>query len=368
MTYQVSQGRDNISSDILDCLVQREALGNKAINGVIAALLRGELSPEWLSAFLMGVACRGIYEDELLVIVRILRQHIKPIVEEPIDAIDVCGTGGDKQQTLNVSTAVALVLAAMGVPCAKHGGRASSSQSGARDVLEALSIPQWDDIPKIKQRFTRDNIAFVTASLGASYTSLVPRVRKILGMPTLFNLLGPLLNPLKVTYQMVGVYTPHYLEMMANILCALGVKKVWSVCGISSYGEGFIDELTLSGENEIFAVEYGTHLRYRVDPEMFGFLPAPISKIRGGDSAYNAAAIEDLADGSHGAYRDTVIMNAAIALHVSGRQQILDARSGKIDRMALKENVAAVAYALDKGVLRDFLTRLRLSLKVNETG
>jgi len=262
-------------------------------------------------------------------------------IAAPEGAIDVCGTGGDGFGTLNVSTAVAFVVAGCGVPVAKHGNRAISSSSGAHDVLQELGVAVDIPIGRLAQRLAADGIVFLFAPRHHPASRHAARVRADLGYRTIFNLLGPMANPAGVKRQFTGVYSPAWTEPMAETLGALGTEHAWLV-----HGQG-MDELTLAGVNHIAVLRDGVVREMTLHADEVGLTPAPLAALRGGDAATNAAALRRLLAGEHSAYRDTVILNAAGALMVAGAVP------------TLPEGVAAAAASIDLGRAAAVLETLR---------
>ncbi|GAC86721.1 anthranilate phosphoribosyltransferase TrpD [Gluconobacter thailandicus F149-1 = NBRC 100600] len=320
-----------------------------------SAIMAGDVEPAQLAAFLTALKMRGEAADELTGAVQAVRRYMTVLPDVPADTLDVCGTGGDGLGTLNVSTAVAFVLAGLGVSVAKHGNRALSSRSGATDVLEKLGVPPIDD-PAFQSEQLRDNhLAFLAAPFHHPAMRHAAPVRKALGFRTLFNLLGPLCNPAQVQRQLIGVFDVRWCEPVARTLGSLGSTHVWAIHGTTD--EGGSDELTLAGPAEIVSLENGTISRLSFDPDMAGVTSAPISAIRGGDSDANAQALTALLDGARGPYRDTVLLNSAAALHVAGRGNVV--HNGTIDAEAFRNNMALAARSIDDGHARMALTRAR---------
>ena len=323
-----------------------------------SAIMAGEVEPAQLAAFLTALKMRGEATDELTGAVQAVRRYMTVLPDVPADTLDVCGTGGDGLGTLNVSTAVAFVLAGLGVPVAKHGNRALSSRSGATDVLEKLGIPPIDD-PAFQSAQLRENhLAFLAAPFHHPAMRHAAPVRKALGFRTLFNLLGPLCNPAQVQRQLIGVFDARWCEPVVRTLGSLGSTHVWAVHGTTD--EGGSDELTLAGSAEIVSLENGTINRMTFDPGIAGLSFTPISAIRGGDSTANAKALTALLEGEHGPYRDTVLLNAAAALHVAGRGTIV--HNGTIDAQAFRNNMALAARSIDNGHARTALERARTAI------
>lgn len=347
-------------SGILAMLAQRKSLSASQAEAAFGCIMDGTVPPERIAAFLMALRVRGETQDELLGAVTALRQRMHPVPNAPLNTIDVCGTGGDKYGTLNVSTAVAFVLAALGVPVAKHGNRAVSSLSGASDVLAALCVPLSAQPEVLAEQLVRHHVVFMAAPHHHPAMRHAAGARKSLALPTLFNLVGPMVNPAGVKRQLMGVYSPQWLRPVTEVLARLGSHCVWTVCGQPQNEEGCIDEITLAGPTQAVALENGQIQSHLIEPDMAGLAYAPVSAIKGGDARHNAQALEALLRGAHGAYRDTVLLNAAFALHVAGQQNIL--RNGRIDPASLKNSVATAARSLDNGTAYAVLNGLRASL------
>lgn len=304
------------------------------------AIMEGEASPAQIGAFLMGLSLRGETVAEITAAARILRERALAI-KAPPGAIDVCGTGGDSSGSFNISTAVAILVAACGVPVAKHGNLAISSKSGSADVLRALGV----DIgagPAIQTRCLAEiNLCFMMAPLHHSTMRHVAHLRDELGMRTLFNLLGPLVNPAGTLHQLVGVYAERWVEPIAAALGNLGITRGWVV-----HGSDGLDELTIAGSSQVAEWSDGRLSRFEVTPEMAGLRRWPSEALRGGDAQHNAAALTRLLSGETGAYRDVVLLNSAAALVIAGRAA--DLASG----------AAIAARALDDGAATLCLQRL----------
>jgi len=305
-----------------------------------AVVMDGEASEAQIAAMLTAMHVRGETADELAGATRAMRARMQSIAA-PEGAIDVCGTGGDGFGTLNVSTAVAFVVAGCGVPVAKHGNRAISSSSGAHDVLQELGVAVDIPIGRLAQRLAADGIVFLFAPRHHPASRHAARVRADLGYRTIFNLLGPMANPAGVKRQFTGVYSPAWTEPMAETLGALGTEHAWLV-----HGQG-MDELTLAGASHVSEWRAGRVRNFTVTPDQAGLPRADIDAIRGGDAAQNARAALALLQGAPSAYRDTVLLNAAAALIVAGR-------AGD-----LREGASLAAYAIDGGAALHALERAR---------
>ncbi len=306
-------------------------------------MMSGDAGEIEMAAFVMALRIRGETLDEIIAGVEALRAHGTHI-RAPEGVIDTCGTGGDGLRTLNISTAAAIVVAACGVPVAKHGNRAVSSTCGSADVLEARGVPLEQD-PEAAARCLDDiGICFLLAPRHHRAMRHVAPVRKALGIRTIFNMLGPMANPAGARRQLVGVHDPTWAEPMARTLHALGAQHAWIV-----HGRDGMDELTVTDSSEVVAIdETGSVRRFLVTPEDAGLARHPLSALAGGDSAHNAAALGRLLEGEPGAYRDIVLLNASAALIVAGRAA------------NLREGAEQAAAAIDEGRARDLLERWRV--------
>ena len=288
-------------------------LGESEAEAAFGAMLDGAPSDEEIAQFLVALSERGETASEIAGAARAMRTRMIPVVA-PENAIDVCGTGGDGHHTLNVSTAVALVVAACGVPVAKHGNRAASSKAGAADTLEALGLNLDRAAETAEETLADLGIGFLFAANHHPAMRRIQPIRKAIGKRTIFNLMGPLANPAGVRRQLVGIARPAYVPIYAEALARLGTDRSYVISG----DEG-LDELSLAGGNELAEV-VGDEVRMkRVDAEDAGLPHAPIEALRGGDPAHNAEALRQLLLGEHGPYRDAVLFNSAGALMVAGR-------------------------------------------------
>lgn len=326
---------------VLDRLAGGARLSADEAASAFAIVMHGEATPAQTGALLMALRLRGESVDEVAGAVTAMRGAMTTL-EAPPHAIDVCGTGGDGAHTLNVSTAVAFVVAGAGVPVAKHGNRAITSKSGAADVLAALGVPVDLTPQAAAAALDANHFAFLFAPNFHPAMRHVGPVRQELGFRTLFNLLGPLANPAGVRRQLIGAPTVEAAEKLAGVLALLGVDRAWVVSG-----HGGLDEISPSGPSQVFSVEDGAVTPHSLGPEDAGLAAHPIDAIRGGDAAANAAALLALLDGSLGAYRDTVILNAAAALIVAGKAA------------ALIDGAHLAARSIDTGAARGVLQAAR---------
>ena len=279
-------------------------------------MMSGNATPAQIGGFLMALRVRGETVEEITGAVRAMRSKMTRIVA-PEGAIDTCGTGGDASGTWNISTGAALVVAAAGVPVAKHGNRALSSKTGAADVLAALGVNIDADIALVERALGDAGICFMMAPRHHSAMRHVGPTRVELGTRTIFNLMGPLSNPAGTRRQLIGVFSEQWLEPLAHVLAELGTERAWLV-----HGSDGIDEITTTGPTHVAELSGGQVRRFDVTPEEAGLPRATAADLKGGDAEANAAAIRAMLGGQHGPYRDIVLLNAAAALLVAGKTPV----------------------------------------------
>ncbi|MDR6786776.1 anthranilate phosphoribosyltransferase [Sphingomonas sp. BE138] len=313
-------------------------LSRESAAQAFADILDARTSEEAVADFLVRLAERGETSIEIAEAARALRQRLIPI-SAPAGAIDVCGTGGDGQHTLNVSTAVSLVVAACGVPVAKHGNRAASSKAGAADTLEMLGLDMDRAGAQAEATLAELGICFLFAANHHPAMKRITPIRRRIGRRTIFNLMGPLANPAHVTRQLIGIARPDYAPIYAEALAQLGSDAAAVVAG-----EEGLDEISGAGATRVVTVG-DVPLPARIVPEDAGVARHPTIAIRGGDPSYNAAALRRLLAGEHGPYRDAVLLNAAAALVLAGRER------------ELRDAAAHAAEAIDAGHATTLLDR-----------
>ncbi|MBJ6986309.1 anthranilate phosphoribosyltransferase [Devosia sp. MC521] len=315
-------------------------LTGEEMRSVMRIIMSGEATAAQTGAFLMGMRIKGETSGEIAAAVSILREKMIP-VEAPEDAVDIVGTGGDGHGTLNISTASAIVTAALGVPVAKHGNRALSSKSGSSQALEALGI-KLDLAPaEITRCITEAGIGFMFAPNHHQSMKHVGPARTELGVRTMFNLLGPQSNPANVRRYVLGVFAEEWVEPVAQALLANRATKAWVV-----YGSDGLDELTITGKSFVGQIANGDLRSFEVYPEQAGLKQYPLEEILGGTPEENAQAIHALLDGAPGAYRDIVLLNVAAAMIVADKAEDLE------------QGAAMAAHAIDSGNAKQTLARL----------
>ncbi len=324
-----------------------ERLSVADARAAFSVMMSGDATPAQMGAFLMGLRVRGETVDEITGGAMAMREKALKVAAPP-EAIDTCGTGGDSSGTYNVSTASALVVAACGVPVAKHGNRALSSRCGSADVLTALGVNIDADMALVERCIAEAGIGFLMAPRhhGAMRHVAGPRIE--LGTRTVFNLLGPLSNPAGATRQLIGIFAEAWIEPLAEVLRALGSRHVWVV-----HGNDGLDEITTTGPTAVAELKDGAVRRFDLSPADFGVTAAAPESLKGGDAETNALALNAVLDGHEGAFRDIVLVNSAAALIVAGK-------AGDV-----REGVAMAAKVLDAGEARKVLERLvRISNEV----
>lgn len=335
-------------------LVAGRDLDRDTVRAVFTEIMAGQCDPSQVGALLMGLAVKGETMDEIAGAAAAMRDAVTVVPTRRRPVLDTCGTGGSGVPRRNVSTAVALAVAACGVAVAKHGNRAASSRSGSADVLEALGVAIDAPPPVVGACIDEIGVGFLFAPALHPAMKHAMGPRRALGFRTIFNLLGPLTNPAGATRQLLGVFDPRRTDALAGALGALGSERVLVVhgfpAGVSAAPEAAagIDDLSPEGESLVSQWHRGRLERLVVRPEMAGLDPVPLREIAGEDPAGNAAALRRLLDGERGAYRTAVQYSGAMAL--------LAASDDDLDRLpALAEAIGAV---LDDGGVKAVLAQL----------
>ena len=304
------------------------------------AILSGEVTPSQLGGFLMALRVRGETVEEITGAVTAMRAKMLRVVAPP-DAIDIVGTGGDGSGSYNVSTLAALIVAACGVPVAKHGNRAASSKSGTADTLAVLGV-KIGVAPAVIERCIREaGIGFMFAPTHHAAMRHVGPTRAELGTRTIFNLLGPLANPAGVKRQLIGVFSAAWLLPMAEVLRNLGSERVWI-----THGADGLDEMSTTGTTKIVELRDGAIRAFEIAPEEVGLTRVDLAALKGGDAAANAEALKAVLGGARNAYAEIAMLNAAGALVVAGKAR------------ELAEGVAMAGDALASGAAKRVLDRL----------
>ncbi|WP_394689428.1 anthranilate phosphoribosyltransferase [Hoeflea sp.] len=307
-----------------------EPLNREDARKAFGVMMSGDATPSQIGGFLMALRVRGESVDEIYGAVSVMREKMLP-VNAPAGAVDIVGTGGDASGTYNVSTAAAFIAAGAGLKVAKHGNRALSSKSGAADSLAALGVSLELDPDGIAACIREAGVGFMFAPAHHSAMRHVGPSRVELGTRTIFNLLGPLSNPAGVKKQLLGVFSPVWLEPIAEVLKDLGSETVWVV-----HGDG-LDEMTTTGATQVVALENGAIRKFETTPEELDLKRVDLSALKGGDGIHNAKALRKVLEGEIDAYRDIALLNAAGALVVAGQAE------------TLQDGLTQAAQAIDSG-------------------
>jgi anthranilate phosphoribosyltransferase len=297
---------------------------------LMGEMIDGTLDQAKVGETLLALREKGESLDEVLGFLDCLKLRAVQVPCELQGVIDVCGTGGDRSGTFNVSTVVSLLVASLGVKIAKHGNRSVSSKSGSFDVLEKLGIGIQTDPQKVRSQLEEKCVSFLFAPFFHPALAKLAPIRKSLGVYTVFNILGPLLNPVRLDAQLMGVFRPELMPLMAQVLLERGLKQAMVV-----HGDDGLDEITISARTKVAHLKNGVIDHYSLAPEDFGFPRSPLESVRGGSSDENAKVLRQILEGQTGPKRNLVLMNAAAALLVAGKVS------------GLKEGVGLAAEAVD---------------------
>ncbi|MFI8687417.1 anthranilate phosphoribosyltransferase [Rossellomorea sp. NPDC077527] len=298
----------------LQLLSEGHSLERDEMRTAVQQLFMEDTTDSQIAGFLTLLKMKGETVDEMTGLVEVLREKALPITSTLKGVLDNCGTGGDGSQSFNISTTSAFVLAGAGVKVAKHGNRSISSKTGSADVLEQLGVSLDFQANEIERLLQETNLAFLYAPHIHSGLKKIMKVRKELKFPTIFNLIGPLTNPVQLETQLVGVYRRDKLETMAKVLHQLGRKRAIVLNGADN-----MDEASLAGENHLVLLEDGKISSFTLTGEEVGLPSYSIEEIRGGNAKDNARILQDVLRGKEGAYTDTVLFNAGIALFAHGK-------------------------------------------------
>ena len=292
-------------------LSKKQNLNYDEAKAVMEEMMDGTATQAQMGGFLMALSMQGETIEEITAFATVMREKGVKIKPERA-VIDIVGTGGDQVGTFNISTNSAFVVAAGGVPVAKHGNRSVSSRSGAADVLEKLGVQVALSAQQNEEVLNKTGICFMFAPVYHSSMKYAAPVRKELGVRTVFNILGPLSNPAGATMQLLGVYDKKLAEPMANVLANLGVTRGVAVCG-----EDGLDEITLTGETDVYEIRFGEITSYTIMPEQFGLTRCPLSELIGGTPEENAQITMDILTSKEtGPKRDVVLLNAGMSLYL----------------------------------------------------
>ena len=300
---------------LLEGLLAGADLRGEDARALMQAWISQEVEPVLTGALLAALRAKGVNGEELAAMAAVLRDHCPlPGPRPPVPLVDTCGTGGSGFDSFNISTAVAFTAAACGAHVAKHGNRSASGRVGSADVLESLGIPLKAPAERVVAALAPAGVTFLFApGWHPALVGLAP-LRRTLGVRTVFNLLGPLVNPLRPDFQVLGVGGAHLLDPMADALARLGLQR-----GVVVHGHGGLDEASLAGPSELRLIENGAVSAERLEPQALGLTPAPMEALVGGDLEENRAILEAVLRGrGSAAQRDVVALNAALVLWAAG--------------------------------------------------
>ena len=292
-------------------LTNKENLSYEMAESVMDEIMSGNASELQIGAYLVALSMKGETIEEITASAKGMRNHAVKLLHN-LDVLEIVGTGGDKSNSFNISTTTAIVLAAAGVPVAKHGNRAASSKCGAADVLEALGVNINIPPEKSKEILEKIGICFLFAQKYHLAMKYVAPVRKELAIRSIFNILGPLSNPAGASMQLMGVYDEALVEPLAEVLLRLGVKKAMVV-----YGKDGLDEISLSAPTKVCEIRNGWFKTYTINPEEYGFKLCKKNDLVGGTPQENAEITLDILKGIKSPKRDAVVLNAAAALYIA---------------------------------------------------
>lgn len=332
----------------IELLARKQDLSAGEMESALQEILTGTVETSDIIAFLSGLQDKGETVEELTAAVRVMLRYVDPIVVDRPHILDTCGTGGDRKGTFNISTLTAFAASASGITVAKHGNRSVSSSCGSADLLEALGVKISMDKALIKRCLEEIGIAFLFApSLHPAMKHVMP-ARKQMARRTMFNILGPLINPARATNQLIGVYSKEWTAVLAQVLSNLGTSHVLVV-----HGEDGLDEVTTTAKTHVAEVSSGRLREYTISPEQFGIPLAEMSELAGGDLQQNVRIARSVLEGRRGAWRDIVVLNAGCAIYAADRAD------------SVEEGMRMAQEAIDSGKA---LEKLELLKKYSQKG
>jgi anthranilate phosphoribosyltransferase len=327
---------------------RRENLSYETAEAVMDEIMEGKASEIQMAAYLAAMSVKGETIEEITASAHGMRRHCVRILHD-MDALEIVGTGGDRSNSFNISTTSALVISAAGIPVAKHGNRAASSKSGAADVLESLGVDIAVPPERSLYLLKTINLCFLFAQNYHISMKYVAPVRRELGIRTIFNILGPLVNPAGANMELLGVYDEDLVEPMAKVLSNLGVKS-----GMVVFGRDGLDEISLSSPTSVCELRGGEFRSYLLEPEQFGLERCKKEELTGGTPVDNARITREILSGAKGPKRDAVLLNSAAAIHIARPE------------VSIKEGIGAAAEVIDSGKALEQLEKF-ISLSQAET-
>ncbi len=325
----------------LNTVLEKQDLTAEQMHETMSSIMHGEASPVQIAAFIVALRMKGETVEELAAAARVMRNLSTQVDIDADMLVDTCGTGGDGQNTFNISTASSIVAASAGVKIAKHGNRSVSSQSGSADVLEALGVKLDLNPQQIAACVEHVGIGFMFAPMHHSSMKHAIGPRRELGVRTLFNLLGPLTNPANAKRQVLGVYDDYWLKPLAEVLHRLGTQHALIV-----HAQDGLDEISISSATNICELKHGELKQFQVSPQEFGLNMAPVASIQVDDVKQSASIIQAVLAGQQGAAADIVCLNAGAAIYVSGKTE------------DLSEAISIAQQILRSGAAQETLKRL----------
>ncbi len=300
-------------------LAQKQSLSEAEASDCMLEILEGKATPAQVASYLTFLNYKTETTDEVVGSVKAMRNKMSRVNAEGLDAIDVCGTGGDHRGTFNISTTAALILAGGGVAVAKHGNRAASSQCGSAEVLEALGVKIDAPTRTAEKCLQEAKVAFLFAPHYHPAMKNVGPIRKELGIRTLFNILGPMSNPASVKKQVVGVFDLEKARLIAEVLVKAGSERV-----ITLHSEEGLDEVSCAGPTTLFECQKDSRgqmniREMEIHPELFGYTRHDLQLLKGSDAASNAKIVTEILNGEKGPRREAVVMNAAVGFYLAGK-------------------------------------------------
>ncbi len=319
--YNIETGRTKkMIKEAIIALSKKQDLTYEQAEQVMDEIMSGNATPIQMSAYLTALALKGETIDEITASAAGMRAHGTKLLHN-MDVLEIVGTGGDGSNSFNISTTSAMVIAAGGVPVAKHGNRAASSKSGAADVLESLGVKITIEPEQSLKLLENINICFLFAQKYHTAMKYVAPVRKELGIRTVFNILGPLSNPAGANMELMGVYEEELVEPLAQVMANLGVKR-----GMVVYGKEKLDEISACGPTTVCEIRNGWFHSFEITPEQFGYTRGEASELLGGTPAENAEITKAILNGTErGTKRNAVCLNAGAALYIAGKAETMEA-------------------------------------------
>ncbi len=327
--------------EAIDRLVNRVNLSEADTIEVMDQIMTGEATPLQVAAFLTALRMKGETVEEITGAARVMREKAHRVNVGSKAVLDTCGTGGDQKGTFNISTTSAFVVAGAGIPVAKHGNRSVSSLSGSADVLGALGVKVDAPKERVEQCIAKIGIGFLFAPLLHEAMKYAVQPRRDIGIRTIFNLLGPLTNPARASYQLIGIYSGEIVAPIAHVLKNLGSARAMVVHGL----EG-LDEISLCGPTQVAELRDGTVNEYILEPEQMGFVRCRLEELHGGNPQESAVIVQRVLHGDAGPARNVVLFNSGAALYVSG------------SAATLPDGIRLAAESIDSGKARQKLDQL----------